>query len=98
MPFLLKKIKINKFNKLVYNLYYKNNYVAHIRSLKKTLHYRLILKKVQKVIEFNQELWLKEYIIRNTELKKQAKNDFQKDLLKIMNNSVFAKTAQNVRT
>ena len=69
--------------------YDKNNYVVHIRSLKQVLNHGLILKKVYRVINFNQKAWLKEYIDMNTELRKQAKNDFEKDFSKLMNNSVF---------
>ena len=68
-------MKTNKCSKLVCNLYDKNNYVVHIRSLKQALNHGLILKKVQKVIQFNQEAWLKEYIDMNTELRKQAKDE-----------------------
>ena len=63
------------------------NYVVHIRSLKQLLNHGLILKKVHRVIQFNQEVWLKPYIDMNTELRKQAKNDFETDF-KSMNNSV----------
>ena len=90
-------MKINKCRKLVCNLYDENNYTVHIRSLKEALNHRLILKNVHKVIPFNQEAWLKEYIDMNTELRKQAKNDFEKDSFKLMNNSVFGKTIVNVR-
>ena len=89
LPFLPKRMKINKYSKLVCNLYDKNNYVVHIRSLKQALNYELVLKKVHRVIQFNQEAWLKEYIDMNTELRKQAKNYFEKDFFKLMNNSVF---------
>ena len=96
LPFLLEKMKINKCNKLVCNLYDKNNYVVQIRSLKQALGHGT-LKKVHKVIQFNQEAWLKEYIAMNTELIKQAKIDFEKYFFKLMNNSIFGKTMENVR-
>ena len=79
IPFLAERVKINKCNKLICNLYDKNNYVVHIRASKQALNHRLILKKVHRVIEFNQEAWLKEYIDTNTKLRTKAKNDFEKD-------------------
>ena len=97
LPFLPERVKINKCKKLACNLYDKNDYVVHIRSLKQALDYGLILKIVHRVIPFNQKVWLKEYIDMNTELRKQAKNDFEKNFFKLMNNSVFGKTMENVR-
>ena len=82
-------MKIDKCTKLVCNLYDKNNYVVHIRSSKQALNHKLILKKVHRIIQFNHEAWLKEYIDMNTELRKQAKNDFEKEFFKLMNNSVL---------
>ena len=72
-------------------------YVVHIRALKETLNHGLILKKVRRVIRFNQEVWLKPYINMTTELRTEAKNDFEKDFFKLMNNAVFGKTMENVR-
>ena len=96
-PFLPERIEINKCKKLVCNLYDKKKYVVHIKSLKQALNHRLKLKKVHRIIEFNQEAWLKPYIDMNTELRKLARNDFEKDLFKLMNNLVFGKTMENIR-
>ena len=63
----------------------------HIRVLKQALNHGLVLRKVHRVIQFNQEDWLKPYIDMNTKLRKEAKNDFEKDLFKLMNNSVLKK-------
>ena len=94
LTFLSERMKIDKCNKLVCNLFNKKKYVAHINSLKQALNHGLKLKKIHRIIEFNQEAWLKPYIDMNTELRKAAKNDFEKDLFKLMNNSVFAKTME----
>ena len=90
-------MEINKCKKLVCNLYDKKKYVVHINSLKQALNHGLKLKKIHRIIEFNQEAWLKPYIDMNTELRKLARNDFEKDLFKLMNKSVFGKTMENIR-
>ena len=97
LPFLPKRIKIDKSKKLVCDLYNKKKYVAHIKSLKQALNHGLKLKRVHRIIEFNQKAWLKPYIGMNTELRKLAKDDFEKDLFKLMNNAVFGKTMENIR-
>ena len=101
LPFLAERMEINKREKLVCNMYGKNNFdknnVVHIRALKQALNYGLTLKKVHRVIQFNQEAWLKPYIGMNTKLRTEAKNDFGKDFFKLMNNAVFGKTMKNVR-
>ena len=96
LPFL-PSAKINKCKKLVCNLYDKKKYVVHINSLKQALNHGLKLNEIHRIIEFNQEAWLKPYIDMNTELRKVAKNDFEKDLFKLMNNSKFGKTMENIR-
>ena len=76
LRFLLKRMKIDKCKKLVCNLRNKKKYVEHIRSLKQALNDGLKLKKVHRIIEFNQEAWLKTYIDMNTELRKITKKGF----------------------
>ena len=93
LPFLSERMEVNKCKKLVCNLFHKKKYVAHINAL----NHGLKLKKIHRVMEFNQKEWLKPYIDMNTELRKAAKNDFEKDLFKLMNNSVFGKTMENIR-
>ena len=89
IPFMCEKLKINKVERLVPNLYDKKKHVIHIRALDQALKHGLVLEKVHRVIEFNQSAWLKPYIDFNTELRKKAKNEFEKDFFKLENNSVF---------
>ena len=78
------------------NLYNKK-YVIHIAVLDQALRHGLILDKVNEVNEFNQSEWLMPYIDFNTQLRTKTKNDFEKNFLKVMNNSVFRKTMENIR-
>ena len=91
LQFLSQRMEVNKCKKLVCNLFNKKKYVADINALKQALNHGLKLKKIHRIIELNQEAWLKPYIDMNTELRKEAKNDFEKDFFKLMNNSVFGK-------
>ena len=96
-PFLPERKKFGKVEKLVCGIEDKEKYVIHIRALKQALNHGLVLKDVHRVIKFNQEAWLKPYFDMNTKLKTEAKNEFEKDFFKLMNNSVFGKTMGNVR-
>ena len=97
LPFLPERIEIEKVEKLVANLHDKTEYVIRIINLKQPLHHEIILRKIHKVIKFNQNAWLKPHIDINVDLRKKAKRDFEKDLFKLMNNVVFGKTMENVR-
>ena len=81
----------------MYRTRQKKNYVDHIRALKQDLNRGLILKKVRRVIQFNQKAWLKPYIDMNAESRQKPKNEFEKDFFKLMNSAVFGKTMENVR-
>ena len=74
-------MKIENVKKLVTNLHDKKEYVIHILSLKQGLNYRLMSKKVLRLIELSQKVWLKPYMDMKTELRKIEKNDFQKHFL-----------------
>ena len=95
--FLLERMKLEKFEKLLTNLHDKSEDAIHIRNLKQALNHGLILKKVHTVIKFNQKAWLKPYIDMNIKLRQKAKSNFEKDFFKLMNNAVFGKTTENVR-
>ena len=82
-------MKIEKAENLVANLRNKTQYVIHIRNLKEALNHGLVLKKVHRVIKFNQKALLKPYIDMNTKLRQKVKNNFEKNLLKLINNAVF---------
>ena len=97
LPFMCERMEINGVEKLVPNLRDKKNYVIHIQALNQALQHRLRLDRIHRVIEFDQSPWLKTYIDFNTQLRTAATNDFEKDFFKLMNNSVFGKTMENIR-
>ena len=97
MPFLPESKKVNKVEKLICDIEDKKKYVIHIRALKQALNNGLRFKKVHRIIQFKQKAWLKLYIDTNTELRKNEKNEFEKNFFKLKNNCVFGKTMKNVR-
>ena len=94
---LTERMKIEKVEKLLPNLHDKTEYVIHIRNSKQTLNNGLVLKKVHRVIKFNQNAWLKPDVDMNRDLRKKTKNHIEKDFWKLMNNAAFGKTMKIVR-
>ena len=97
LPFMCERMEINGVEKLVPNLRDKKNYVILIQALNQALQHGLRLDRIHRVIEFDQSPWLKIYIDFNTQLRTVATNDFEKHFFKLMNNSVFEKTMENIR-
>ena len=97
LPFMCERMVIGGVEKLVPNLYYKKRYLIHIRALDQALKHGLVLERIYRAMEFTQWAWMKEYIDFNIALRTAATNDFEKDFYKLMNNSAFGKTMENIR-
>ena len=91
------KISIGQVHKLNPILNKKVKYVLHYRNLQPCTDLGLKVKKIHRVLEFNQSLWLKQNIDFNTKKRTQAESSFEKDFFKLMKNSVFSKTMENIQ-
>ena len=96
-PLAPEKIRVGGVEKLIGHFKPRNKYVIHYRNLRQCLELGLKIKAVHRGISFNQSSWMEPYIRKNTELRKTAANSFEKDFFKLMNNSVFGKTIENIR-
>ncbi|XP_072033622.1 uncharacterized protein [Amphiura filiformis] len=96
-PLAPERVTVNRVEKLIPNLGDKEKYVIHHTALKQCLDLGLKLTKIHRGIIFNESPFMKKYIDLNTELRKNANSEFEKDFFKLMNNSVFGKTMENIR-
>ena len=96
-PLAPEQIKVNKVDKLIPNSWNKKKCVIHYENLEQYLSLGLKLNKIHRGIKFEESRWLEKYITLNTELRTVAINEFEKDFFKLMNNSVFGKTMENIR-
>ena len=96
-PLAPEKMIVNGVEKLICHFKPRKNYILHYRNLRQYVEMGLKLTAVHRGISFNQSSWMEPYIRKNTELRKTAANSFEKDFFKLMNNSVFGKTIENIR-
>ena len=96
-PLAPEQIMVNKTSKLIPNLGDKKKYVLHYEDLRQCLKLGLKLTHIHRGIKFKESPWLEKYISLNTKLRTEAKNEFEKDFFKLMNNAVFGKTMENIR-
>ena len=96
-PLAPERLKVGKVEKLIPNLRDKKKYVLHYENLKLYKSLGMKITKIHKGIKFKEEDFFKKYIFLNTELRKKGKNQFESDFFKLINNSVFRKTVENVR-
>ena len=97
-PLCPEKVKCkNGVEKMIPNLRDKEKYVIHYKNLIQCLDMGLKIKHIHNGIKFVESNWMKPYIDKNTNLRSKAKNNFEKDFYKLMNNSVFGKTMENIR-
>ena len=96
-PPLPEKVKMGEVQKLVPNLWNKRKMVVHRKLLKQALDLGCELVKIRKGVKFEERAWLREFIDINVKLRQDAKNTFEKNFFKLMNNAVFGKTMENLR-
>ena len=91
------EVKVGDVKKLIPNLGNKTNYVLHYKNLQLYLSLGTNLTKIHRVLKFQQSNWMKKYIDFKTKKRMNAANDFDKYFYKLMINSVYGKTMENLR-
>ena len=98
MAELAEKLELKNVNcdKLIPNLFNKKNYVLRYENAKLISQLGYKITKIHKVLQFSQETILKDYIMSNTFMRTQTKLESEKDLYKLINNSIFSKTMEDI--
>ena len=96
-PLAPEQIEVNKTKKLLPNLWNKKNYIIHYENLKQCLNLGLKITNIHRGIKFKESQWLKKYIALNTDLRTKARNEFEEDFFKLMNNGFFGKSMEDIR-
>ena len=86
-----------KLKKLICDWTDKKNYLIHYRMLKFYVRHGMVVDKIHEIVSFKKSNWLEKYIIFNTQKRNKAKNEFEKDFYKLLNNAFCGKTMENIR-
>ena len=86
-----------KSNKLICDWTDKKDYLVHYRMLKFYVRHGMVVDKIHEIISFKQSNWLEKNVNFITQKRNKAKNDFEKDFYKLLNNAFYGKTMENVR-
>ena len=90
-------IRIGEVNKLIPNLDHKYGYIIHYRNLQMYKNLGMKVTKIHRILKFSQKDWLKDFAMFNTKKRMSAVNRHEKDFFKLMVNSFYEKSMENLR-